>query len=84
LSTNKSLISSLENDFRYNWHLAQSTCENKNCTKDEESNRSAELRLLMDVPEGAQIALAIDGMVIQSERINQYLSNDSINAINVL
>lgn len=38
----------------------------------------------MDVPEGAQIALAIDGMVIQSERINQYLSNDSINAINVL
>lgn len=84
LSTSKSLIASLENDFRYNWHLAKSTCESKYCTKNEESNRSAELRLLMDVPEDAQIALVIDGMVIQTERLNQYLSNESINAINVL
>ena len=75
-----SLIESLKNETNYTWFLV-----NKNCLTgmecDEQEKLSEELRLLLDVTDSSEIAIVINGTVINPERYKRYFSTSLVNII---
>jgi glutaredoxin len=70
----------LKDDLRYTWHLAESSCQSKNCVLTDKETLTEELKLLLNITEIAKPILVVNGMVIEPSRYGVYqldkLAND--------
>lgn len=71
-------VEALKADYRYNWFVADLSCAGKACKSSEQARLSAELRLLLAADGRKQTTFAINGMVLQPERYQRYISGKII------
>ncbi|WDE13110.1 hypothetical protein [Thalassomonas haliotis] len=68
----------LKADYRYNWFVADLSCAGKACQSSKQARLSAELRLLLAADGREQTTFAINGMVLQPERYQRFISGEII------
>ncbi|WDE04113.1 thioredoxin fold domain-containing protein [Thalassomonas viridans] len=78
LRQQQAFLDALKADYRYNWFVADLSCEGRACKDSEQARLSAELRLLLAADGRKQTAFAINGMVLQPERYPGFLSEEII------
>ncbi|MCJ8321330.1 MAG: thioredoxin fold domain-containing protein [Colwellia sp.] len=62
----------LEEDPKYNWHLAENSCESKYCVLTDKEKLTEELKLLLNITELDKPVFVVNGMIVKSERYGLY------------
>ncbi len=62
----------LKGDLRYNWHIAEDSCQPKSCILTDKEKLTEELKLLLNITELDKPVLVVNGMIIKPERYNVY------------
>jgi glutaredoxin len=78
------LVDFLKKDLRYNWHLAESSCQSINCVLTDKDKLTEELKLLLNITEVDKPTLVVNGMVIKPERYGLYQLDKLVKAIQAM
>lgn len=74
----------LKGDPRYNWHLAESSCQSINCVLTVKEKLTEELKLLLNITEVDKPILVVNGMVIKPERYGIYQLDKLVKAMQAM
>ena len=78
------LSSLLKGDPRYNWHLAESSCQSMNCVLTDKEKLTEELKLLLNITEVDKPILVVNGLVINPARYDLYQLGKLAKAIDAM
>ena len=78
LKHRQAFLDAVRADYRYNWFVADLSCEGKGCKNSEQARLSAELRLLLAAEGLTETGFAINGMLLQPQRYQDFISGSVI------